>query len=448
MAPSENSPARTLRSVSRQPTTISQPSYFSRHSGLVTPTALTNLPKPRTTTVINVNIPATQSTATRTVTPVSVKSQPSSSTKPREYLFGTIERPVIKKKEKNKENNDVDDRFKTITLKDVRRSFRDNYMKNENRAETQHQPLWFVDVNDKRPSKPQDHSDEESLPDRDNSYTRSMYMEFDAPKRRNAVSRKDTFKVIRNDSNYMEEEEYHRRPTSGSSSLRRRETFKVDDPIQVRFVSTDSKPIISTQERNRRNLEAIRVDLNAVSDHRGSRNVPIGIATPYSSLKENDENNYGGRKRFSSRHRDEQPNTDEPDGRYVFGQTMTKKKSPDRGTWTKNPQDHSSSIRKENRSSDILETIKKPIDSLRSRWDFSLRKHEPVREKQYRDQSAPNLGFDKFYDPNYIMPKNQNTVYGPISPSYRAVNLKAMPKPRESSIRSNSNNWIYNQVHI
>lgn len=422
-----------------------QPTYISRHSGLVTPAALTNLPKPRTTTVINVNIPSTQSSATRSA-PVSVKQQPSNSTKPREYLFGTIERPVTKRKETNKENKETDDRFKTITLKDVRRSFRDKYMKNDNRAETQHQPLWFVDVNDKRQAKAQDHSDEESLADRDSSYTRSMYMEFDPPKRRNAVSRKDTFKVIRNDSNYVEEEEYHRRPATGSSSLRRRETFKVDDPIQVRFVSTDSKPI-SAQERNRRNLEAIRVDLNAVTDHRETKMVPVGIATPYSSQKDNDDSGYGGRKRFSSRQRDEQT-TDEPDGRYVFGQTMTKKKSPDRGAWTRNPHEHQSSVRKENRSSDILETIKKPIDSLRSRWDFSLRKHEPVREKNYRDHSAPNLGFDKFYDPNYIMPKNQNTVYGPISTSYRAVNLKEMPKPRETSIRSNPNNWIYNQVHI
>lgn len=444
MAPADISPTRTPRSVSRQPTTISQPTYFSRHSGLVTPTALKNLPKPRTTTVINVNAPSTHSTATPRTAPISVKPQSDASTKPREYLFGTIERPATKKKEINKGNNEADDRFKTITLKDVRRSFRDNYMKNDNRAETQHQPLWFVDVKEKRPSKPQDHSDDESLPDRDSSYTRSMYMEFDPPKRRNAVSRKDTFKVIRNDSNYMEEEDYHRRPAAGSSSLRRRETFKVDDPIQVRFVSTDSKPI-SAQERNRQNLEAIRVDLNAVSDHRGTKLVPVGIATPYSSLKDNDENKYGGRKRFSSRQRDEHT-TDEHDGRYVFGQTMTKKKSPDRGTWTRNPHDHSSSARKENRSSDILETIKKPIDSLRSRWDFSLRKHDP--EKLYRDQSAPNLGFDKFYDPNYIMPKNQNTVYGPISTTYRAVNLKALPKPRETSIRSNPNNWIYNQVHI
>lgn len=386
---------------------------------------------------------STQSPVARAA-PITVKSQPSHSSKPREYLFGTTERPATKNKEKNKENSDMDDRFKTITLKDVRRSFRDKYMKNDNRAETQHQPLWFVDViNDKRSAKSRERSDEES-PERDNSYTRSMYMEFDAPKRRNGVSRKDTFKVIRNDSNYIEEEANYRRPTSGSSSLKRRETFKVDDPIQIRFVSADSKPI-STQERNRRNLEAIRVDLNAVGDHRTTtKMVPVGIATPYSStLRDNDENHYGDRKRFSARQRtDEQ--YDEPDGRHVFGQTMTmKKKSPDRAMWNRTSNDYSSSSRKDNRSNDILDTIKKPIESLRSKWDFSLRKHDPVRE---RDQSAPNLGFDKFYDPNYIMPKNQNTVYG--APSYRAVNLKVLPKPRETSIRSNPNNWIYNQVHL
>lgn len=89
--------------------------------------------------------------------------------KPREYLFGsTIDRkakdqPEKKNVYKHNDNNTTSnneniysDRFKTITINNLRRSFRDTFLDSAKPAKgREHQQLWFIDVKDKQ-EKPKD----------------------------------------------------------------------------------------------------------------------------------------------------------------------------------------------------------------------------------------------------------------------------------------------------
>lgn len=401
------------RSPPKAPSIAGRISYFSRSAATPPPPLTVRTSSSpirdqirRTTTVVNVNEPT--------------------STKPPEYLFGTYTRP---NRPKNKENSGgVDDKFKTITLKDVRRSFRDTYMTHDNTDDRQHQPHWFVDVDDDNGRK-----------------AAAQRRPVDKYEVQRPVSRKDTFKVIRNDSNYTAEDcdgvvRRKDRHDRSPARLQRRETFCINDDddddggTEIRFVDSPNR------HRYRRDLDAIRVELKAIPD-RAAATKPIGIATPYNSM--NDEVSGGGRRRWKLQHGGED-DRDEVD--------FVKRKSPERAaaTWTTKPTTASyhSSLTNVNGAADIFRPIKKPIESLKSKFDFALRRAERNAAPAAHTQSNADLGFEKFYDPNYIMPRNRNRVYGPNAPGYRMVNLKVQPKPFVSSVRANPNTWMYNQVHV
>lgn len=356
------------------------------------------------------------------------KSKRSAPTKPREYLFGTIERPT--KPTKSVANED--DRFKTITLKDVRRSFRESYLKNDNRAEKQHQPLWFVDVKNEK----KDCTPERDL-NRDDSYTKTMYMEFDAPNKR-PVSRKETFKIHRPVITDFYDD--HRTESRAPNiSLKRRETIKVDDPIQVSFVTDTYKRPNYTD--GGRTVEAIRVELNSTAADRTGKIVPVGIAAPYNSQNDCEDNSVASRRRFFNKL------CDEPRDHYRSSQSNLLH-VPQIKEYIKRPvYNETTKVVPSNRITTSKPLFKKTNENNNNRnkfsYDFSWKKQNSDSQN-----SKANLGFDNFYDPNYCVPKNRNLILGANSAGYRAVNLKILPKPRESSVRSNPNNWVYNKVHL
>lgn len=357
---------------------------------------------------------------------IQILSTKRSNTKPREYLFGTLERPIKPTAE--------DDKFKTITLKDVRRSFRESYMKTDNRAEKQHQPLWFVDVNEQQPKEIATQDDDLDK----ESYTKTMYMEFDVPNKRKPVSRKETFKIT----------EEMPRP-----SIKRRETFKIDDPIQVSFITDTYK---RPSQSSARNADAIRVELNSVTDRSG-KIVPIGIATPYNSQNDREDTSVASRRRFynklsGNRQEHHQCRSSQPNLLTVPQNTEFKRRPAYPPNNVSVSKSNTSTYYRDDTDSSRPIIINKNDRNNNFTYDLpSWKKQQTttVTSSSANEQdSKANLGFDNFYDPNYIVPKNKNFIFGSNTPGYRAVNLKILPKPRESNVRSNPNNWIYNKVHI
>lgn len=478
--------------------------------------------------------------------------RPEKCTKPREYLFGTSNSSSAKVKKQENE-----DRFKTITLKDVRRSFREKYLINENAEEQKHQPLWFIDVKGNgdymrsgpniadRRSQTRSVHDSPSIErdtidrSRSNSYSSNVsgskqkssleiksplapygqpeqgsmirsssinvinnnnyatYKKKDprftlAEHERDAwksspnisipsqivntfetnsqdscnyrpsitskeqiyeisqpsnnpyssveqkpavtVSRKNTFKVVRN-------EEFQDLPKPGSTSLKRRDTFVVDIP-----------PVSENNTMNRgyflnryRRLIEPEPEPQAIDRHK--KFIPIGVAMPYNHQDDEPQpTSISERRRlFALSHKsmNEEPNVrDESPPLYAsttyFHPDKERQKSPQRRK-TPEPRSPTTSPPKKpfrNRPTiiQINETLKKPVESMKISFE-SLRK--PASPK--RDPNQTNLGFDRFYDPNYYVPKNQN-LFGPLaSAQLRTVNVSVQPKIGDRS------SWLYSQ---
>lgn len=483
-----------------------------------------------------------------------VKKQENSSPKPREYLFGTAS-PISKEKVQNKEN---EDRFKTITLKDVRRSFREKYLNNEKAEEKKHQPLWFVDVKgngDYMRSGP-------NIADR-RSQTRSVHdrPSIDRETFRGDRSRSDSFRSneseqwrspsvvvlnraqsppecfdegtkmrsssinVINGNSYAtykkneprftpveheqdvwksspnitlppkEEDTFGASPHSSNTyRVRRKENqFEISPQSSIIYSSLDPKPVVSISRKN--TFKVVRDDVPLPLEHaktgstslkrrdtfvldilptppisetkrgyflnryrrliepepeplvtdRHQKVIPIGVAMPYNHQDDEPQSISASdrRRRFASSHKSmqEEPNVrDESPPLYAsttyIRPDSQRQKSPRRNS--PEPRSPTAPSKKPFRSRSTMlqigETRKKSVESVKISFE-SLRK--PTSPK--RDPGQTNLGFDRFYDPNYYVPKNQN-LFGPLATAQlRNVNVIVQPKVSDRS------SWLYSK---
>lgn len=220
--------------------------------------------------------------------------------KPRQYLFGsTFDRKAKDEPEKeniyknnhrnnnnnnnnnfnttNNHNNNNSDRFKTITINSLRRSFRDSFLDSTKPAKgREHQQLWFIDVNDKREKTPtKSRENQEKLSKTSNWHPINDFNDeddkYDGGGRRR-VKRNETFRV---DNNGIENE---RRNTS----LSRHETFRVNKdrsplPPPLRSPSVESNGSST--------MNSIRAPIKASANR---KMVPIAVTAPYSASNDAD----------------------------------------------------------------------------------------------------------------------------------------------------------------
>lgn len=206
--------------------------------------------------------------------------------KPRPYLFGaTFNRPSSSSKiDSEKENVHANggkdgDRFKTITVNSLRRSFRDSFLETSKPAKgREHQPIWFIDVKDENEKKKSE------------------------PKR--SIGRHDTFRVEKDSV------------PSPSSGLGRKETFRINgreyNPSSAgNSLEHKRSPSVDSNHSARRSLGPIRVDIlnSSIGNDRSGKMVPVGVAAPYSALNDiADQSNKYSASRPSYDHRS--PRTD------------------------------------------------------------------------------------------------------------------------------------------
>lgn len=202
----------------------------------------------------------TPSSPVRTNVPFNGKtsSMRSDKTKPRQYLFGST---FDRKDEPEKENiyksnqNDNSDRFKTITINSLRRSFRDTFLDSAKPAKgREHQQLWFIDVNDKRDKRSVD------LPAKVDEQ-RKWAGDDDDSKRR--VKRNETFRVDNNDV----------RNSQRKTAIDRRETFRIHKNPSPTF---ERSPSIESRNSTSASRSPDSKPING-------KLVPVGVTAPYSA---------------------------------------------------------------------------------------------------------------------------------------------------------------------
>lgn len=221
-------------------------------------------------------------------TPDSTKSD----SKIRKYLFGSFEKSKPSEKEAAT-NGSKDDRFKTITINSLRRSFRDSFLETSKPNKgREHQPLWFIDVKGEKeatpkPSSPKAAPRPSKIDEPDNLYENTKPV-----KTNGSLSRKETFRVDEKPKKYsngsLERKETFRvdeKPAKYSgSSLGRRETFRVDTHLDEA-----PSPVAYAVERRRHGStdrqkdEPVRVEIK--SDRNG-KVVPVAVTAPYSALND------------------------------------------------------------------------------------------------------------------------------------------------------------------
>lgn len=254
-------------------------------------------------------------------------------------------------------------------------------------------------------------------------------------KPRVTVSRKNTFKVVDSTPN---EDILMERPKPGSSLLKRRDTFVVDNPPAVQIADPQKGYYLNRYRR------LVEPDPEPMVKDRNQKVIPIGVAMPYNH-RDDEQSDSDRRRRFAASHhsmRDEPNVRDESPPLYASTTFTRQQKSPEPDRRRspirrKSPEPRASTTPTKkpfrNRSSiiHIGETFRKPIESVKISFE-SLRK--PASPQ--RDPSQTNLGFDRFYDPNYYVPKNQN-IFGPLATAHnRQIHLQ--PKISDRS------KWLYN----
>lgn len=219
--------------------------------------------------------------------------------KPQEYLFGsTFDRKTKYEREKenvyedyhnnatnnsksnnnNNNNNNNSNRFKTITINNLRRSFRDTFLDSSKPAKgREHQQLWFIDVKDKR-DEAKDNVDKRN---KSNSNWQPIDDDDKYVAENCRVKRNETFRIDNNSKGPK------------NNAVSRRETFRIN---------RDQSPIRS-HERNP------SVDSNSsftINHHSPNKNVsvnrkmvPIAITAPYSASNDTD---YHSNSLFSQNH--------------------------------------------------------------------------------------------------------------------------------------------------
>lgn len=215
----------------------------------------------------------------------------SDKSKPRQYLFGsTFDRKAKDEPEKENiyknnhrnnnnsnnnfnNNNNNSDRFKTITINSLRRSFRDSFLDSTKPAKgREHQQLWFIDVNDKREKTPAESRESiEKLSKNSNWHPITDYndedVKYDGGGSRR-VKRNETFRIDNNGTGN------ERRNTS----LNRHETFRINkDRSPERSPSVESNGSLT--------MNSIRAPIKAPSNR---KLVPIAVTAPYSASNDAD----------------------------------------------------------------------------------------------------------------------------------------------------------------
>lgn len=240
-------------------------------------------PKPSILAKFNDDKPVTKTAIADSYHPnLSTRSEKS---KPRPYLFGaTFSRSSNNKIDSEKENVQAngdknDDRFKTITVNSLRRSFRDSFLESSKPAKgREHQPIWFIDVKEENGKKKTE------------------------PKR--SVARHDTFRVEKDSV-----------PSPASNALGRRETFRVNGREYIPSSAGNSlehkrSPSVDSNHSARRSMGPIRVDIlnTSIGNDRSGKMVPVGVAAPYSAL--NDIADQSNRYSVSRSHEHQSPRTE------------------------------------------------------------------------------------------------------------------------------------------
>lgn len=163
--------------------------------------------------------------------------------------------------------NSDSDRFKTITINSLRRSFRDSFLETSKPAKgREHQQLWFIDVNDKREKKYTESKKMIEKP-KESWHQINDRNEDDDDKygsERRRVKRNETFRVDRNDATN----------SPRNTSLGRRETFRINkDQSPIR--STERSPSVdSTNSHSFNSMNKSPVN---------GKVIPIAVTAPYSA---------------------------------------------------------------------------------------------------------------------------------------------------------------------
>lgn len=166
-------------------------------------------------------------------------------------------------------NIDDTDRFKTITINHLRRSFRDSFMDSAKPAKgREHQQLWFIDVNDKR----------------EKSATVESHDGFQEPNRAQYRQPKncDDDDDVDVDNGDIDVVQYGR--SGGSHRVKRNETFRIDS----KSVGHNGKnTTISRRETFRINKNQSPENHSSIlieNDHLPNTNKkPIAVTAPYSA---------------------------------------------------------------------------------------------------------------------------------------------------------------------
>lgn len=233
-----------------------------------------------------------------------VNKQPSSirseKYKPQKYLFGSsFDRKTKYEREKenvyednhnsatnnskNNNNNNNSNRFKTITIKNLRRSFRDTFLDSSKPAKgREHQQLWFIDVKDKR-DEAKDNVDKQN---KNKSNWQSIDDDDKYLGQNCRVKRNETFRIDNNSKG------------PDNNAVSRRETFRINrhqSPIRShqRNPSVDSNSFTINHHSPNKNVSVNR------------KMVPIAITAPYSASNDTD---YYSNSLFSQNHQREAKN--------------------------------------------------------------------------------------------------------------------------------------------
>lgn len=201
----------------------------------------------------------------------SEKSRPN-----QQYLFGgTVDRqsPRDEQEKENifykNSNQKPNDRFKTITINSLRRSFRDTFLDSSKPAKgREHQQLWFIDVNDSNNKK------SEPLDRQSNG---SAWRSNQSDDRNNAVSHERTRSPVKRNETFRIDDNNRK-----SHSVSRKETFRVQDRIVEPRMRQRSPSIESN------NSPTLRSESKNSLNERNGKMVPIAVTAPYSAL--NDSN--------------------------------------------------------------------------------------------------------------------------------------------------------------
>lgn len=223
--------------------------------------------------------------------------------KSREYLFGSTfdrrakdepEKENEKENEKEKENiyeinhnntstvastntnnshNNYPDRFKTITINNLRRSFRESFLDSSKPAKgREHQKLWFIDVNDKGDKNTRN---TESNVEKVNKSSNLQSIGADNYKNgteSRRVKRNETFRIDSDDTGNG----------ATNSVPRRRETFRI---------KRDQSPVRNSQQSpSTESNTSITINSNRAPSKTPlhGKLVPIAVTAPYSASNDAD----------------------------------------------------------------------------------------------------------------------------------------------------------------